>query len=300
MANYYGVVWQYSNSLEHHGIKGQRWGVRRFQEEDGTLTAEGRKRYGVDEGGNKKLDRLYKREMKRLKRLKDDTDIELQKANIKKYDQRAAKAMKVGKVATGVAAVGLGGAAGLKSVNALLKNKAKIKLDAYNKDFDDTLDKAYGDFHSILKKYEHTYTPETGYADAAWDEVYKMRDEADNKMDRILNEKYDFRDKFNKQANIRKNIATAAKVVGAAGAATAVGAYGTAAYSKFKSKVASQLVTDIGHEKAVKKYQEQYDRAMKTFGGTAYSNLLKKEIEEYKHEHPNSKLSNKEIAKNLR
>lgn len=31
--------------LEHHGIKGQKWGVRRFQNEDGTLTEKGKKRY---------------------------------------------------------------------------------------------------------------------------------------------------------------------------------------------------------------------------------------------------------------
>ena len=30
--------------LEHHGIKGQKWGVRRFRNKDGTLTAEGRQR----------------------------------------------------------------------------------------------------------------------------------------------------------------------------------------------------------------------------------------------------------------
>lgn len=29
--------------LAHHGIKGQKWGVRRFQNKDGSLTAEGRK-----------------------------------------------------------------------------------------------------------------------------------------------------------------------------------------------------------------------------------------------------------------
>lgn len=34
-----------STYLMHHGIKGQRWGVRRFQNEDGTLTPEGQKRY---------------------------------------------------------------------------------------------------------------------------------------------------------------------------------------------------------------------------------------------------------------
>ena len=34
-----------SDHLEHHGIKGQRWGVRRFQNADGSLTNKGRKHY---------------------------------------------------------------------------------------------------------------------------------------------------------------------------------------------------------------------------------------------------------------
>lgn len=36
----------YSDELTHWGIKGQKWGIRRFQNEDGTLTEEGKKRYG--------------------------------------------------------------------------------------------------------------------------------------------------------------------------------------------------------------------------------------------------------------
>ena len=34
--------------LAHHGIKGQKWGVRRFQNPDGSLTEEGKKRYNED------------------------------------------------------------------------------------------------------------------------------------------------------------------------------------------------------------------------------------------------------------
>ena len=33
-------------SLEHYGIPGQKWGIRRYQNEDGSLTEAGKKRYG--------------------------------------------------------------------------------------------------------------------------------------------------------------------------------------------------------------------------------------------------------------
>lgn len=47
--NYQGSEkWTARDYLCHHGIIGQKWGVRRFQNPDGTLTAEGKKRYSTD------------------------------------------------------------------------------------------------------------------------------------------------------------------------------------------------------------------------------------------------------------
>lgn len=46
-------MWNYSTELYHHGILGQKWGVRRFQYKDGSLTPEGKKKYRTNSmGGN--------------------------------------------------------------------------------------------------------------------------------------------------------------------------------------------------------------------------------------------------------
>lgn len=42
---YYAALKVFSNELSHHGILGQKWGVRRFQNPDGSLTPAGLKRY---------------------------------------------------------------------------------------------------------------------------------------------------------------------------------------------------------------------------------------------------------------
>ena len=39
--------------LSHHGIKGQKWGIRRYQNADGSLTAEGIARYGYNQISDK-------------------------------------------------------------------------------------------------------------------------------------------------------------------------------------------------------------------------------------------------------
>lgn len=45
------------NELYHHGILGQKWGVRRYQNKDGTLTAAGKARYDSDPNKAEKADR---------------------------------------------------------------------------------------------------------------------------------------------------------------------------------------------------------------------------------------------------
>lgn len=53
-----GVIYElygipvYDNDIYHSGIKGMHWGIRRYQNPDGTLTPEGRKRYNVGSDGN--------------------------------------------------------------------------------------------------------------------------------------------------------------------------------------------------------------------------------------------------------
>ena len=54
--------------LIHHGVRGMKWGVRRYQNKDGTLTAEGREHYSKAE--QKELKAQKKEERKEAVRQK--------------------------------------------------------------------------------------------------------------------------------------------------------------------------------------------------------------------------------------
>lgn len=78
-------MWNYTHSdeLYHYGTKGMKWGVRRYQNKDGSLTNAGKKRYDRDlsehdtdwakKNPNANPERWVKEDLSRTKRLVDET-----------------------------------------------------------------------------------------------------------------------------------------------------------------------------------------------------------------------------------
>lgn len=113
--------------LVHHGIRGQKWGIRRYQNPDGTLTEEGKERYGISgksqtEKGLKREARDFKKALRKTQRATDEARRSYIMSDAAgKYEsaKRADKLYKEGK----------------KEVESLLKDAEKAGLQVDSKDF---------------------------------------------------------------------------------------------------------------------------------------------------------------------
>ena len=114
--------------LVHHGILGQKWGVRRFQNEDGSYTTEGRIRYGIGEERAK-----YK---ERTKEIKD----KYRSANENILTDREKKRKKE-----------------LESLGSYAFNFQKAELNRYNKKIRDGMVKNYIDRNKELRDAKADY-----------------------------------------------------------------------------------------------------------------------------------------------
>lgn len=111
----------YETELCHHGVKGQRWGVRRYQNYDGTLTANGKKR-------DLKTAGQYKRALNRIDQGLAEEGHYLRQANKKLARAEAKRDKTFNKIQK--YADDHGGAENLSASKSLRLSK---KLDAANK-----------------------------------------------------------------------------------------------------------------------------------------------------------------------
>ena len=72
------------NELKHYGVLGMKWGIRRYENKDGTLTAAGKKRYG-DEGKYTYRSFGTKHNLRKMNKALKKGDVE----SAKKFEQRA-------------------------------------------------------------------------------------------------------------------------------------------------------------------------------------------------------------------
>lgn len=165
-------TYNYNNELYHYGIKGMKWGVRRFQNSDGSLTP----------AGKKKISKKYRR-------LANKASNEAARSHNRRYlssYNKAADEMNKG---------------GIEKFNTQQRKKygdnfAKRDgyMDDYNKMFSNTVAKYYdqslNDFYKSDKNFKKAELLVEKYNMTKWDDLARSNQEVIDELRRNL-EEYD-------------------------------------------------------------------------------------------------------------
>lgn len=162
--------------LYHHGIKGQKWGVRRFQNKDGTYTPAGKKRYNSDSGSGGGIAGAIRRKQRanaqndldKVRAQKRQVDSELRE--LRGYEKNPS-ALGKSKLSTAIRRSQI---KSLEKTKAALKEQEKENLDVL-KELDD-IEKYQADKHSTKaaapeRKFKVSKTAAKNAADKALDKL---------------------------------------------------------------------------------------------------------------------------------
>lgn len=135
----------YDSELYHYGVLGMKWGVRRYQNKDGSLTSAGKKRYSKE----------YKKQAKKvtqdirnnLGRLSDEANVEVAERFNREQERKYGK-------------------------NYMDRDEYALEFDeAYINNYDKVFDRKLSDFIQSNENYRKSKELVDKYNMIAWDDI---------------------------------------------------------------------------------------------------------------------------------
>ena len=179
-------------TLSHSGIKGQKWGVRRYQNEDGTLTEEGKKRYGTSVNRKDNKHKIFdKQKIEEKKKEKNEE----KEAKIKRKINKAIAKGDVDKILK---------YASKMSTRELEESKNRIELLTRLKSISDSNHKKVSTLEKMSKFFTNTSNLSSGVANTIAN-INKIKKELNNKENnKENNQQQNTKAKSNEQGNGNK------------------------------------------------------------------------------------------------
>lgn len=136
---------RYESELYHFGIKGMKWGVRRYQNKDGSLTSAGKKRYSKEY--KKQAEKVTRDIRNNLGRLSDEANVEVAERFNREQERKYGK-------------------------NYMDRDEYVLEFDeAYINNYDKVFDRKLSDFIQSNENYRKSKELVDKYNMTAWDDI---------------------------------------------------------------------------------------------------------------------------------